>query len=39
MIMSAYKVGGWGKKGQKDAYVIFEWSLNELIFEFSQFRA
>ena len=26
MIMSAYKVGGV-KKGQKDAYVIFEWSL------------
>ena len=27
MLTSAYKVGGWGKKGQKHAYVIFEWSL------------
>ena len=27
MIMSAYKVSGWGKK---DAYVIFEWSLTPL---------
>ena len=26
--MSDYKVGGWGKKGQKYAYVIFERSLN-----------
>ena len=27
MLTSAYKVGGWGEKGQKYAYVIFEWSL------------
>ena len=27
MLTSDYKVGGWGKKGQKYAYVIFEWSL------------
>ena len=26
MITYAYKVGGWGKKGQKCAYEIFEWS-------------
>ena len=26
-ITSDYKVGGWGEKGQKYAYVIFEWSL------------
>ena len=26
MLTSAYKVGGWVKKGQKNAYVIFEWS-------------
>jgi hypothetical protein len=29
MLMSDYKVGGWGKKGQKLAYVIFEWSLTQ----------
>ena len=27
MLTFAYKVGGWGEKGQKNAYVIFEWSL------------
>ena len=27
MITSAYKVGGWGEKRKKHAYVIFEWSL------------
>ena len=30
MLMSAYKVGGWGEKGQKYAYVILEWSLPHL---------
>ena len=29
MLTSAYKVGGWGEKGQKYAYVIFEWSLSQ----------
>ena len=27
MLTSAYKVGGWGEKGLKHAYLIFEWSL------------
>ena len=29
MLTLAYRVGGWGKKGQKYAYVIFEWSLSK----------
>ena len=27
MLTLAYKVGGWGEKRPKYAYVIFEWSL------------
>ena len=32
MLTSPYKVGGWAEKGQKIAYVIFEWSLNKMYF-------
>ena len=28
--MFANKVGGWVKKGEKYAYVVYEWSLNEV---------
>ena len=44
MITSNYKVGGWGEKRPKNAYIIFEWSLmkfaqgkNPLYFKFYGF--
>ena len=37
MLTSNYKVGGWGKKGQKHAYVIFEWSLTARLYKIGTF--
>ena len=30
MLTSTYKVGGWGEKRPKHAYIIFEWPLSEI---------
>ena len=37
MITSNYKVGGWGEKRPKNAYIIFEWSLMKFaVMKFAQ---
>ena len=30
MLTSVYKVGGWGEKRPKNAYVILEWSYSKI---------